>query len=258
MYTRGQFAIIGKTTRKALRIYEEKGILIPYKHDEMNDYRYYSNKQLDDLFMILKYKKLGFSLQEIKELLSADKDIKIDIFKKRLYKLNEEMSNSQNIKNILEEDINKQDNNLEKLNEVYDIRKSIFSERIVLFSKERIELQNLGVIIGKLMEKAAKNKLIPVGSHYICYDNFFDISEKIDCDVCLPVDRIEGIDNENIKIEPEIECISTVHRGGFSTTGRAHSALLKYSEKNSIKLSGKIFECYNKDMSVTLYYEILK
>ncbi len=69
MYTRGQFAIIGKTTRKALRIYEEKGILIPDRHDEMNDYRYYSNKQLDDLFIILKYKKLGFSLQEIKEIL---------------------------------------------------------------------------------------------------------------------------------------------------------------------------------------------
>ncbi len=258
MYTRGQFAIIGKTTRKALRIYEEKGILIPDRHDEMNDYRYYSNKQLDDLFIILKYKKLGFSLQEIKEILSADKYMKMDIFKKRLYKLNEEISDSQNIKNILEEEIGKQDNNLEESKEAYHICKDVFSKRIVLFSKETIELQNLGVIIGKLMEKAAKNKLIPAGSHYICYDNFFDISEKIDCDVCLPVDRIEGIDNENIKIEPEIECISTVHRGGFSTTGRAHSALLKYSERNSIKLSGKIFECYNKDMSVTLYYEILK
>ena len=29
MYTRGQFAVIGKVGRKALRIYDEEGLLVP-------------------------------------------------------------------------------------------------------------------------------------------------------------------------------------------------------------------------------------
>ena len=46
MYTRGQFAIIGKVGRKALRIYHEEGLLVPAFVNGENGYHYYEESQL--------------------------------------------------------------------------------------------------------------------------------------------------------------------------------------------------------------------
>lgn len=51
MYTRGQFALIGKTTLKALRLYEELELLKPNFIDE-NRYRYYSSDKVAELLFI--------------------------------------------------------------------------------------------------------------------------------------------------------------------------------------------------------------
>ena len=71
MYTRGQFAVIGNVGRKALRLYEEEGILVPFFINEENGYHYYAPEQLAELEKIKRYRKLGISLFEIKQILSG-------------------------------------------------------------------------------------------------------------------------------------------------------------------------------------------
>ena len=56
MYTRGQFAVIGNVGRKALRLYEEAGILVPACVNEENGYHYYTPQQLADLEKIKAYR----------------------------------------------------------------------------------------------------------------------------------------------------------------------------------------------------------
>jgi len=41
MYIRGQFALIGKVGRKALRLYDEEGLLVPVAVNGENGYHYY-------------------------------------------------------------------------------------------------------------------------------------------------------------------------------------------------------------------------
>ncbi|RKN70563.1 MerR family transcriptional regulator [Paenibacillus ginsengarvi] len=50
---------------RAIRYYEEIGLLIPYKTSQ-NNYRYYSDMEKGKLGVILILKKMGFSLREIK------------------------------------------------------------------------------------------------------------------------------------------------------------------------------------------------
>lgn len=71
MYTRGQFAVIGNVGRKALRLYEEAGILVPACVNEENGYHYYTPQQLADLEKIKAYRKIGFSLMEIRQVLEG-------------------------------------------------------------------------------------------------------------------------------------------------------------------------------------------
>ena len=71
MYSRGQFAIIGKVGRKALRIYHEEGLLVPAFINGENGYHYYDESQLEVLEKIKQLRKIGFSLYEIKLVLKG-------------------------------------------------------------------------------------------------------------------------------------------------------------------------------------------
>lgn len=68
----GEFSQLGHVSIRMLRHYDDIGLLRPKKIDQESGYRYYSVRQLEQLHTILLLKELKFSLQEIKELLSAE------------------------------------------------------------------------------------------------------------------------------------------------------------------------------------------
>lgn len=68
----GEMAAFFEISVKAVRIYEKKGILQPAYVDPETGYRYYKPDQLHQLSALLELKALGFSLDEIKELLVGE------------------------------------------------------------------------------------------------------------------------------------------------------------------------------------------
>lgn len=68
----GEIAEFFNVSRKAIRLYEKKGIIKPVKVDTQNGYRYYSVEQVQQLNALLELKALGFSLDEIKTVLDGE------------------------------------------------------------------------------------------------------------------------------------------------------------------------------------------
>lgn len=69
--TSGEFANKAGVSAKALRIYDEKGLLKPVGYSEGN-YRLYDKSSLLILEKIIALKHVGFSLEEIKSSLEND------------------------------------------------------------------------------------------------------------------------------------------------------------------------------------------
>ena len=69
VHTSGQLAEAGRVNRQTLRFYERQGILRPDARSD-SGYRLYSGDSLKRLVFIRQAKELGFSLREIKDLLS--------------------------------------------------------------------------------------------------------------------------------------------------------------------------------------------
>lgn len=67
----GEIADFFGISRKAMRLYEKKGIIKPVKVDTTNGYRYYSAEQIQQLNALLELKALGFSLDEIKMIIDG-------------------------------------------------------------------------------------------------------------------------------------------------------------------------------------------
>ena len=68
--TIGDFSKYCQVTVKTLRHYEKLGILVPNEVDEWTRYRYYDVAQLQRLNGILRLKGMGFTLEEIRDLLA--------------------------------------------------------------------------------------------------------------------------------------------------------------------------------------------
>ncbi len=73
----GEFAKDNTVTVKALRHYEKLGLVLPAKVDEFTGYRYYSESQSDILDVITYLKSLGFSLSEVKKIVTGEITVKM-------------------------------------------------------------------------------------------------------------------------------------------------------------------------------------
>ena len=71
MFTIGDFAAFGQVSPRMLRHYDAIGLLRPAVVDAVSGYRYYSADQFSRLNRIIALKDLGFSLQQVQEIVDA-------------------------------------------------------------------------------------------------------------------------------------------------------------------------------------------
>jgi DNA-binding transcriptional MerR regulator len=68
----GAFARRSRLSIKALRLYDELGVLVPERVDQASGYRYYDEVQLEQARLVAILRQLGMPLAEIKELLACE------------------------------------------------------------------------------------------------------------------------------------------------------------------------------------------
>ena len=91
MYRIGLFSKISKVTIKALRFYEEEGLLAPSFTDPSTGYRYYDSEQLFQIHRILALRQCGFSIDSIRSILAGRNAGKLLAEQKR--KLEQDLKN---------------------------------------------------------------------------------------------------------------------------------------------------------------------
>jgi DNA-binding transcriptional MerR regulator len=72
MFLSGEFCKIAQVSRRLLRHYKDIGLFEPIRTDPQTGYHYYSAKQLPKLNRILALKELGFSLEQIKRMITTE------------------------------------------------------------------------------------------------------------------------------------------------------------------------------------------
>jgi DNA-binding transcriptional MerR regulator len=68
----GEFARRSRLSLKALRLYDELGVLVPWRVDQASGYRYYDTAQLDEARLVVMLRQLQLPLAAVKELLACD------------------------------------------------------------------------------------------------------------------------------------------------------------------------------------------
>ena len=116
MFSIGDFSRASGLTVKALHFYHEQGILIPFHVEPENNYRYYSEKQLDSALVIVKLKELGFSIKEIGAIVTdQNSEDLLQVLEKRLATLAEQIKLARKTQKQLQEVIRVEKHNRQRM-----------------------------------------------------------------------------------------------------------------------------------------------
>jgi DNA-binding transcriptional MerR regulator/DNA gyrase inhibitor GyrI len=74
MLSIGEFSRVTRLSIKALRLYHEKGILVPGSVNLRSKYRYYGSRDVERAAIVRGLRDMGFSLLEIKEIVGGCQD----------------------------------------------------------------------------------------------------------------------------------------------------------------------------------------
>ncbi|MGL4772610.1 MAG: MerR family transcriptional regulator [Clostridium sp.] len=248
-YKIGVFSQMTKVTIKALRYYDEIGLLKPSYIEEGTGYRYYTSKQLPILHEILSLRQMGFSLNEISRVQEGIAIESILIKKKTelLKKIAEETLKLSQVENYLY-------NSRESSN--YNVILKELPEVIVASMRKIIPNYNalFDVVppMGREMERVGCVCAVPEYCFNIYHDGEYK-EENVDVEICEAVTEIkEDTDMLKFKKIPKVYAACVLHQGSYSDFPKAYTSLLKWIEENGFELCDKPRESYidgiwNKD-----------
>lgn len=257
LYRIGMFSKMNQVTIKALRYYDEVGLLRPRFIDPDNGYRYYSSSQLEPLHRLLALRRIGYSIEEIKRVQDGESEQRILQKKKQqlLKEISERMAMLSQIEGYLQQDEENYHMVIKKL------------PKVVVASTRKI-VPNFEALfssipeMGAEMERAGCVCEVPEYCFNIYHDNEYK-EENIDIEVCEAVTEMkEDIGNLKFKQLEEIpEAVCTMHKGSYRGIPNAYAAALKFAEDNGYEIVDSIRENYidgiwNKDTETEWLTEI--
>ena len=246
MFRIGEFSRLSKVSVKALRHYDDMGLLAPASVDRFTSYRYYTADQLPRLNRILALKDLGLSLEEIRRLLAeglpaAELRGMLRIKQAELERhLAEEQARlgrvAARLQQIEEEDAMPTHEVIVK--EAPAMRVASVRAIIPDYGAQAPLWEELSAYLGQ-------HGLKPNAACLTIYHDEDYREQDVDAEVCEPVDaRLDETGRVKIYDLPACSVAATVHQGPYDGLNGAYGALMSWIGANGYRIVGANREIY--------------
>jgi len=245
----GDFSRLSRVTVKALRYYDEIGLLKPVSVDCFTGYRYYSVDQLPRLNRIVVLKNLGLSLEEVSQL--VNNDLPAEHIRQLLHVKQAE------IRQRLEDEQGRLGQVEEWLRQIE--KEGIMTAKDVVIKK--IEAQTIASIRGVIPTYGDIGQLFSelysyLGHHQAqfaeppiaIYHDMEYMEKNPDVEAAAPI--AAGVpETDRVKVR-QLEAIETavclIHQGPYETIGESYNTLMAWMEANGYQMAGPDREVYLK------------
>lgn len=244
----GEFSRLAQVTVKALRYYDELGLLRPVFVDRYTSYRYYELEQLARLHRILALKDLGLSLDEVKRLLDDEVPVAElrGMLRLRQADLQQHLRHEQ-------ERLARVEARLAQLergdrHQAYAVvLKSAPAQRVASRRATLPRYEAVGEAIGELLAHLARQAVTPAGPPQALYYDSEYRAREVDVEVAVPLGqaRLAPTERVNVGWLPAIdELACAVHTGAMQDIADAYAAINAWAPANAYRLAGPIREVY--------------
>ena len=249
LYKIGMFAQMNHITVKALRFYEEQGLLHPAHVDSENGYRYYTMNQMAEIQRITALKQAGFTLEEIK-LINQGADAASLLTSKKatlLRKIAELTSQIAAIDGFLSGQTGALDAPV-LIRKIPAVTVAAMKKRIDSYDELFSFMPEMGAEVERLGCRCSLPKY--------CFTHYLEPGYK---DEHILIETCEAVtekkeDSQLVKFRelPEITAACIFHKGSYDKFPDTYAAILRFIEDNGYEICGNIRENYidgiwNKD-----------
>ncbi len=245
----GDFARFSQVTVAALRHYDELGLLKPISVDSWTGYRYYSVSQLPRLNRILALKDLGFSLEQIEEVLTGLTLEQLrGMLKMKQAEVEQQLAQEQErlariaarLRQIEEEQTM---SNFDVLVKTVPAMR-IAARRVTIPTNDQVP-GFLGSAFSEVYDHVRQAGAKDLGPCFAMWHQAAEVYANEEAEAAVPVDRpLAGTDRVQVYELPAAQVASVVHHGAFENFRQEHVALLTWIEANHYRIAGPYRELY--------------
>ena len=246
-YSIGELAGYQNISKQTLIFYDKIGLFRPAYVDPSNGYRYYSPKQIDFLDTILIMKKIGFSLEEIREhMKNYNLENSTTLLRGQMEVLDEQIRELRMIRSRLLQRCNMMDE-ARKYHKNPIVREEVKEQYILCHPvAEPYSLSEVSIATKQCFAQAEEEGL-PIFFQTGVINPLQHIQQGRYMETTwafLPVEK--GAAAENIKKLPAGECISIYHFGSYDTIADSYQKLLEYCRQKNLRILSDAYEfCIN-------------
>ncbi len=252
MFTIGEFSRISGLSVKALRLYHEKGILVPQTVDESTGYRYYDAANADRARIIGRLKEMEFSLSEMAEILegvSDDADA-LRFLEDKRGEILEEIKKHRKAVRDLDEIINiEKEAVMTAQNGSFEVEEKNLETMLVAGIRYKGRYDEVGEKLGAVMKIAGR--FMAGNPMNLYYDEDYKETDA-DIETCVPVRK--GEDKGDVKVHelPGGKGVSLIHKGPYETLTRGYEKISTYVKEHGYKVQLPTREVYIKGPGMIL------
>ena len=248
----GDFARLSQVSVVTLRYYDEVELLKPVKVDAFTGYRFYSADQLPRLNRILALKDLGFSLEQIKLMLTEG--LTLEQLRGMLTTQRNEVEKrlSGERERLLRIEARLRQIELEDKMPKYDVvvktvpSMLVAARRVTIPTNDRVP-EYLAPAYREVYDYLRKQNAKEDGQCMTLWHSPADVYENEDVEALVAVDRLlPGTEHVKVYELPPTQVAAVVHHGDFEEFTQGHAALLAWIDRNGYQIIGPYREIYIK------------
>jgi DNA-binding transcriptional MerR regulator len=246
MYSIGEFSRISGLSIKALRLYHEKGILVPTKIDENSGYRYYDHKNVERARIIKHLREMEFSLKDIAEILQGveeEADV-VEFFEEKRQEILSRIRTQKEIVKTLDLIINKEKEAIMTLKGTeFEVEEKELDTLLIAGIRFKGKYSDCGAAFGKIAKAMGRN--ISGKPFNLYYDSEYK-EEDADIESCFPVRKGKDTSGVTVRELPGGRCVSLIHKGPYETLSRSYEKIMTYIKEKGYNPKLPVREVYLK------------
>lgn len=244
MFRIGEFSKMSKTTVKALRYYDETGLLKPEQVDPFTGYRFYTTRQLLTVHHIQSLRQVGLSIDEILLVLSGQH--LADQLKRRRRELLAELAERQDQLSRIDFMLQcQEDFSMSYVATIKEVPQCIVYSKKFTAPSYDAYFHLIPAIGEQVMKQYPDLKCASPAYCYIVYLDGEYRERDIHVELCEAVTELrENFDDITFKEAPAITALSVMHKGPYSKLREAYAFALKWIEDNGYQTTDLARESY--------------
>ena len=241
----GDFSKLSRVSVQALRHYDEMGLLKPASVDNFTAYRYYSANQLPRLNRILALKDLGFSLEQIGQLLKDGLPVEElrGMLKMKRAEIEQRLEEGQ--ERLMRVEARLRQIEMENTMSNYEVVIKKIEPMLVAAVRDTVPTYSQqGNLWGELYAQIGQGAQFAGPCLTLYHDEGYR-ERDVDVEVCQPITRsMPAHGRVKVRELPGGAMASTVHNGAYNRLGQAYEAVTRWLETSGYKIAGPGRELY--------------